>query len=823
MNFINQTKLNREEWESTEIPVSKSDKKILDMLKNHYYQSPNNEIENYITLLHYLKIDNTPENINEIDNIIYENILKSYILKIEEKYEKILPSLFLNKQVQEKETKKKKKKNLNKKTMMRINNTIKNLSITKDNNIIEFEILENIELLLKNYKNRKENNVKYYIYVLEKITYIYGGQINNVLYKKYINNYRPRLIKKLDYYSVIKNSKEYIYNTIKYNNIKLYEHQTKIIDFFNDKLLNIDNKNKPSLILYSAPTGMGKTMTPIGILNHYKIIFVCASRHVGITLARYMISMRKKVGFAFGCDSVEDIRIHNSAVSEYITKQIGNKIFKKIDHLNGTKVEIMISDIKSCEIAQLYMKSFEKDINKLILFWDESTIGLDTDENYLHEFIKKTWENLKIKNVILSSASLPKIEEIPNVIEKFKKIHNTNEIICKNITSCEIHNSVSLLNSCGNKVIPHILWKDDIKKIKEFIEFYTENRHLLKYIDLNSCIDLIINYMKNNKNELSEYLNNKFNNPIKINIYDIKDIYLYILKNIEEDELKILLNTLKVSNNSEDKQQMYLTSQDAQSITGGACIYICNEYEKVVKFLIKTSGIPRNILNDIENKINKNNEIEDEITKKTKDFEDIMANELEKVNKINNNNILPKAKKIKDEIEGLMKRINKVSLPDKYIPNTKSHYMLHNNNIDNIPNIHTSYITDDDVKKIMKLTDVSIELKILLLIGIGVINPTLNNKYQELIKEFTYDKKMYLILTYSDYIYGTNYQFNHGYIGKDIKDITQQKIIQAMGRIGRQEFSSDYTFRFRDNNIIEKIFLKDTNPIEIKNMNKFMG
>ena len=299
---------------------------------------------------------------------------------------------------------------------------------------------------------------------------------------------------------------------------------------------------------------------------------------------------------------------------------------------------------------------------------------------------------------------------------------------------------------------------------------------------------------------------------------------MYILKNIGDDELKTLLNTLKVSNNSEDKQQMYLTSKDAQSITGGACIYICNEYEKVVKFLIKTSGIPKNILNDIENKINKNNDIEDEISKKTKDFEDIMANELEKVNKMNNNNIIPKAKKIKDEIEGLMKKINKVSLPDKYIPNTKSHYMLHNNNnIENIPNIHTSYITDDDVKKIMKLTDVSIELKILLLIGIGVINPTLNNKYQELIKEFTYDKKMYLILTYSDYIYGTNYQFNHGYIGKDIKDITQQKIIQAMGRIGRQEFSSDYTFRFRDNNIIEKIFLKDTNPIEIKNMNQFMG
>ena len=201
MNFINQTKLNREEWESTEIPVSISDKKILNMLKSHYYQSPNNEIENYITLLHYLKIDNTPENIIEIDNIVYENILKSYILKIEEKYEKTISCLFLNKQTQEKDIIKKSKKKLNKKTMMRINNTIQNLSITKDNNIIEFEILKNIELLLKSYKNKKERDIKYYSYVLEKINYIYGGQINHVLYKNYTNNYKSEIIKNLDYYS----------------------------------------------------------------------------------------------------------------------------------------------------------------------------------------------------------------------------------------------------------------------------------------------------------------------------------------------------------------------------------------------------------------------------------------------------------------------------------------------------------------------------------------------------------------------------------------------------------------------------------------------
>ena len=57
----------------------------------------------------------------------------------------------------------------------------------------------------------------------------------------------------------------------------------------------------PSLVLYTAPTGTGKTLTPIGLATNNRIIFVCVARHIGMALAKSAISMEKKVAFGFGC------------------------------------------------------------------------------------------------------------------------------------------------------------------------------------------------------------------------------------------------------------------------------------------------------------------------------------------------------------------------------------------------------------------------------------------------------------------------------------------------------------------------------------------
>ena len=50
----------------------------------------------------------------------------------------------------------------------------------------------------------------------------------------------------------------------------------------------------PQLVLYIAPTGTGKTISPIGLLQGKRVTFVCAARHVGLALAKACISAERK-------------------------------------------------------------------------------------------------------------------------------------------------------------------------------------------------------------------------------------------------------------------------------------------------------------------------------------------------------------------------------------------------------------------------------------------------------------------------------------------------------------------------------------------------
>jgi hypothetical protein len=105
------------------------------------------------------------------------------------------------------------------------------------------------------------------------------------------------------------------------------------------------------------------------------------------------------------------------------------------------------------------------------------------------------------------------------------------------------------------------------------------------------------------------------------------------------------------------------------------------------------------------------------------------------------------------------------------------------------------------------------------MMGIGVFMNHENITYVEIMKKLADEQKLYMIIASSDYIYGTNYQFCHGYLSKDL-DLTQEKIIQAMGRIGRTNIQKTYTIRFRDDQQILKLFTSETDKPEIINMNR---
>ena len=118
----------------------------------------------------------------------------------------------------------------------------------------------------------------------------------------------------------------------------------------------------------------------------------------------------------------------------------------------------------------------------------------------------------------------------------------------------------------------------------------------------------------------------------------------------------------------------------------------------------------------------------------------------------------------------------------------------------------------------MALNGVENTWKVLLMMGIGVFINHENITYTEIMKKLADEQKLYMIIASSDYIYGTNYQFCNGLISKDL-NLTQEKIIQAMGRIGRNNIQQTYTVRFRDDEQILKLFTSETEKPEIVNMN----
>jgi len=108
------------------------------------------------------------------------------------------------------------------------------------------------------------------------------------------------------------------------------------------------------------------------------------------------------------------------------------------------------------------------------------------------------------------------------------------------------------------------------------------------------------------------------------------------------------------------------------------------------------------------------------------------------------------------------------------------------------------------------------------LLGIGVFTMHKNIAYTEIMKKLADTQKLYMIIASSDYIYGTNYQFCHGYISKDLV-LTQEKIIQALGRIGRNNIQQEYSIRFRDDEQIKQLFKTEVHKPEVINMNRLFN
>jgi hypothetical protein len=855
-----QKKLSRSEWNTIEIPVNKAEKDILELIIDGF-KNVNIKQNKSLSLFSFLKIQYT----ENIEDYLYEKYFQSRINKLRQEY---------NKQIDPSAGTEKTQLKPNIKTIDKLRLDRYDDKLLMTNDLYDFLLLNLMENMVY-----KSNDFHHSYFTLFKLVRNNISHVNRHIIEfanELLTQYKPRV----DVLKIIENSVTAIEkNTylLKYADLVLYQHQKQIF--------TICKLEYPKLILYIAPTGTGKTITPIALSERKRILFVCAARHVGIALARSAISVNKKVAFAFGCESADDIRLHYYAAKDYsINKKTGG--IGKVDNSVGDLVEIMICDIKSYLTAMYYMLAFHPK-EELLLYWDEPTITMDYEEHEFHPIIQEIWRENKIPTIVFSSATLPKENELTETISDFLNKFTNGKIY--SILSHDCKKSIPIINKEGYVVMPHYLYSN-FADMKRCIEHCNQYLTLLRYFDLHEVSTFLSycltnNLIKDKENLLCFW----FDDFDDITMTNLKRFYLDVMGKIEEADWNTIYHYFQekrqpilVENNSiEDTTLLYksksvgpeisetsklsgkslkrvaslvepqniikkgtsgiyVTTKDAYTLTDGPTIFIIDDIDKIAKFCIQQANIPASVMDDIANKIEENNILNQKIDEMEKIVENLKektenhtknegsgrnkgSKDLRKLNREVDESKQHKSEisRLTNEMNTLRSMIKSTCLNDTFIPNKYLHLQKWAKGLD-IKNSFTSNIDDVIIQEIMGLHGVENSWKILLMMGIGVFKNHTNVSYIEIMKRLADEQKLFMIVATSDYIYGTNYQFCHGYISKDLS-LTQEKIIQAMGRIGRNNIQQNYTIRFRDDTQIERIFMPDANKPEVRNMNRLFS
>jgi hypothetical protein len=787
MDFT-QKKLTKEEWEFLEIPVRENEMKILKLIHNSY-DDVSYTYNEHLSMLSTMKMK--PNDM--MHYYIFMNYFKKTIMEINQ---------ITNINIEKKKIKVK----LKRIDELRIRNISKKIENMKSN-IYEYILLNITKKFIVN-----QDSVYYYT-----LTQMLKNNILNLnphveeFLKKVLLKYKDtaskaNLIKKA-YEQIEKNKMIY-----KYRDLKLYEHQKR--------LFQLSKAEGSKLILYQAPTGTGKTMSPLGLARGKKIIFTCVAKHIGLQLAKACISLEIPIAIAFGCKDPTDIRLHYFAAKEYVKHRKSGYIFR-VDNTVGDKVEVIITDVQSYTCAMNYMLAFneKKDI---IWYWDEPTITLDYDDHEFHTILQNNWEKNEINNIILSSATLPSQEEIMPMILGFKQKFKDGEMF--EIKSYECKKSIPLLDSKSKIIMPHTIF-ETFKELKSCAKHIENNKTLLRHLDVKKMVDFILYVNKNNLIKDNYKIDNYFEHIDDINIISLKMYYLKLLSRIKK-------SFDKCYQHFKDEKALYkssikITTNDAYTLTDGPTIFLTEDVDRLGKFYLRVSEIPNEELENLQ-KIMKQNEkyilelekVEEVERQRKEKLDDTkLEKDHSKVEKSSEYKLLEEYTR---ESNRLKSKIKTIELSKKYVPNSDLHIKkwAEGKKMLGIP-----FMSDIDEKIVQEIMYLNIDKKwkMLLLMGIGVFTKHTNKRYIDIMKTLAEQQKLYLIIASSDYIYGTNYQFCHGYLSKDLLNLTQEKMIQAFGRIGRSSSQYDYTLRLRDDRLIKKLFTREEEKPEVYNMNRLFG
>jgi hypothetical protein len=819
---LRQLKLSKAEWDGIEVPVSPSEKRILTLIQQGYHDVSIKHNDT-LSLLGFLKVKET----DSMQHHLFLNYLVPMVKDVIKKYEDELEDDYVETMTNMLKTisiPPKKVKPIQKADSLRLSNSSKTLKSVSHDDIFEFVLIDEFEMVLKSIAN--EENVKAIapVYTLNTLINYEIHGLNHAM-KTFIDwfvtdmkkSITPRFVVAIAPTIFEKNQR-----LLKFANQTLYSHQKK--------LFTVMKRPGKKIVLYTAPTGTGKTISPIGLAESKKVIFVCAARHVGLALARSALSVGRKIAFAFGCETPGDVKLHYAAAVDYI-KDWKTGGIRKVDNSNGSKVEMIITDVQSYVSAMHYMLAFTDQPDDIVMYWDEPTISLDYDEHSLHPLIRKTWKENVIPNIVLSSATLPSADDLSPMLDELKSMKGFDVY---SILSQDFKKTIPLLGETNSVQMPHFVAKTN-HQLKASARHCLTHNSVMRYIDVEEAVRFILAATSPKHDWLTDKANadsslsftTVFPDIESVTLQSIKVYYCNLCAAIDDDKFdRMKSHFAKIGTKPRYESTIHLTTTDANTITDGPALYLTNDVDKVAKVLLKEANIARDHLNDIMKGILMNNSINTKVEVLQKQLEDqLKLKEVkEKKQDLDNRMLTADSRQMLNNIENLQSQIKVVSLDDSYIPNKLNHqrkYVSEPESLKGKP--FCSDIPEGVVEEIMLINGIDDSWKVLLMMGIGVFAKDLEPTYAEIMKDLADTQQLFLIIASTDYIYGTNYQFCHGYIGKDLGDISQEKCIQALGRIGRNKLQYEYTIRFRCDELLEKVFFEDKKKPEAQNMNRLFS
>jgi hypothetical protein len=619
-----------------------------------------------------------------------------------------------------------------------------------------------------------------------------------------IANRRPKLIYDTIYDDTIPDMK-----------LKPYDSQIELANCVKN------NINNGFLVFYKTLPGLGKTSMILSICSFIKksnsklkVIFCCSDllESVRVQVLRTMFNFGIKFGIATADPIKDEYKITNSwncqsdderelIVSDYKStylllkeseinkKEYNNEVKEKIKVI---KTEKTVKTVKTVKNDNNEKKPI---INDYLLFFDEPTVLTDKLENIITlEYLSRILYYIP-KHCILSSATLPVLNELDNIIDNYKIKYK--EGLVKELISNKTLIGCFIKDYNSNVIVPHTDCKspkeleDLIKKIKIFPllgKFYTlpflmNLNEFCKEYEMNINIDEIESFDHESILEniiillerVCKLDNDEFEKFRKINVVDIKD------EVIENSKLDVNYNTVLY-----DK---ILTSHAFKY--NGCCLIASNDplnfvknnlYETVDK--IKEKKKIKNITKLYETYLKDK--------KKYKDQEDKIYNNFSSEEKIKEQ--LDKLEKPKFEFDKMLEvnTIDHINMFSKYVKSfdesTLKNYILHEE-ID-----ITKFSVDDN-------------LNFLLYMGIGIYTKNIDTNYSLKILEMLNNRELSYIIADETFCYGANYEISNVIICDDIGDDhsinTVLQLIGRTSRIGKSWSGKVYLDKNTRNRIVE--------------------